>query len=362
MSRAGGGPVELAEAIFYCMPADGPGVPRGGTCDGVTVEEERVMSIGITMGDAGGVGPEIALKSFCEGKLPANAVVIGDMSVLRFCAAATGCKAPLHHVHSVNDTVADALNVLDMNLMTTSDIAIGKTSKQAGKAALAYVNRAVELALRHEISAIVTLPMNKDGTRLSAPDFTGHTEVIAGACGKTDYTMTLVSDRLIVPHVTAHVSLRRALDSLSVERIFNVILLARGIAGRLDRGERVAVMGVNPHAGENGAFGDEEQRIIGPAVERARSGGTEVAGPLPPDTVFMRALRGEFDVVVCMYHDQGHIPMKTIGFDDTVNVTVGLPIVRTSVDHGTAFDIAYKGVVSVGSFVHACELAERLAG
>jgi 4-hydroxythreonine-4-phosphate dehydrogenase len=174
--------------------------------------------------------------------------------------------------------------------------------------------------------------------------------------------MALVSDKLVVPHVTAHMSLRRALDSLSVERILNVILLARGIARRLGRGERVAVMGVNPHAGENGAFGDEELRIIGPAVERARSGGTEVVGPLPPDTVFMRALRGEFDVVVCMYHDQGHIPMKTIGFDDTVNVTVGLPIVRTSVDHGTAFDIAYQGVVSIGSFVHACELAERLAG
>lgn len=319
------------------------------------------MSIGITMGDASGVGPEIVLKSFCEGKLPNDAVVIGDLSVLRFCASAVGCKTPLRAVESVNDLAGDALNVLDMKLMTTSDISIGKVSKQSGKAALGYLNKGVELALQRELSAIVTLPMNKDATRLSTPDFTGHTGVIAKACGKSDYTMTLVSDRLIVPHVTAHLSLREALDSLNVERILNVILLARGIARRLGRGERVAVMGVNPHAGENGAFGDEELRVVGPAVERARSGGTEVAGPLPPDTVFMRALRGEFDVVVCMYHDQGHIPMKTIGFDDTVNVTVGLPIVRTSVDHGTAFDIAYKGVVSIGSFVHACELAKRLA-
>ncbi len=319
------------------------------------------MRLGITLGDASGVGPEILVRTFAQGQLPPNAIVIGDRGVVDYCCRRLGVAVATETIERPEDAQPDVLTVLDAGLLRAEDIAPGEISRESGLAALRYLERAIGLALERRIDAIVTLPMNKEATRLSTPGFTGHTEVIARACGVDAFTMTLISDKLIVPHVTAHVSLRQALDSLSQERIVEVIRLADNACRRLGRGRRIAVMGVNPHAGEAGAFGDEEIRHVAPAVRQAHSEGIDAHGPLPPDTVFMRALRGEFDAVVCMYHDQGHIPMKTIGLDTTVNVTLGLPIVRTSVDHGTAFDIAYSGRASLGSFISATRLAARLA-
>lgn len=317
--------------------------------------------LGITLGDPNGVGPEILLRTFANGLLRYDFCVYGDSMVLRSCARALGLELTIVSIGPGEMSPPGCIAVRDACQLSESQICPGELSAVAGAAALAYLNAAMVDALAGVIDAIVTLPVNKEAVRKTVPDFVGHTDVIAAACGTKDYTMTLISDRLIVPHVTAHVSLRTALDTVSIERIVTVGRLTQSMMKRLDRNGAVAVLGFNPHAGESGAFGTEEREIITPAIEQLHAEGIIVQGPVPPDTAFMRAFRGDFASVICMYHDQGHIAMKTIGFDDGVNVTVGLPIVRTSVDHGTAFDIAWKGVASTGSFENACRLAAQLA-
>jgi 4-phospho-D-threonate 3-dehydrogenase / 4-phospho-D-erythronate 3-dehydrogenase len=317
--------------------------------------------LGITMGDAGGVGPEIVLKAYRDCLLTHRFVVIGDMCILQRCKEVLSYSVDLRVVDRLEDAVPGSFNVYDMRLQVAQDLSIGKVSATAGRAALQYLTSAVRAALDHRISAIVTLPMNKEATRLSTPNFTGHTEVIAEMCGVRDYVMMLASDKLLVTHVSSHVSLKEAIQRVTGERVRTVIELTDAAARKMKRSRKIAVMGLNPHAGEGGAFGTEDRDVILPAVQNAAAKGIDVTGPLPPDTVFMRALRGEFGAVVCMYHDQGHIPMKAVGFENTVNITVGLPIVRTSVDHGTAFDIAYQGVASTGSFVQACTYASQLS-
>jgi 4-hydroxythreonine-4-phosphate dehydrogenase len=216
--------------------------------------------------------------------------------------------------------------------------------------------------LNNEIAAMVTLPMNKEATQLSHPEFVGHTELIAGVCGARDVTIMLVSDQLMVTHVSTHCSLRQAIERCRRDRICRIIQLTCEAASRLIGAPRVAVAGLNPHAGEHGLFGREEIEEIQPAVEWARSAGLPVEGPLPPDTLFHLAVRRKrYDAVVCMYHDQGHIPLKLLDFESGVNVALGLPIIRTSVDHGTAFDIAWQGFASTKSLVAALDLAARLA-
>ena len=318
------------------------------------------MTIGITLGDVSGIGPEIVLKTFLEKKLPPDSLVIGDCSVLEECCRILGWNVPLRPVSSFSAVAGGKLNVYDLKNLDKSEVTPGVMNKQSGFAALEYLRCGVTAALDRKLSAIVTLPMNKEATRLSTPGFTGHTEVIQEMCGGMEFTMTLATDTLLVTHVSSHVSLRDALDRVKRRRIVGVIQLTHGALVKLRRQTRIAVMGLNPHAGEHGAFGSEEELEVAPAVREAQMMGMCAIGPLPPDTVFMRALAGEFDAVVCMYHDQGHIPMKTVGFHDTVQMTVGLPIVRTSVDHGTAFDIAYKGKASIGSFVAACRMAQLL--
>ena len=210
---------------------------------------------------------------------------------------------------------------------------------------------------------MVTLPMNKEATRLSDPHFTGHTELIGELCGIGDVTIMLASEQLIVTHVSTHVSLREAILAAKKDRICTILKLTAEAVRRLRPNPRIAVAGLNPHAGENGLFGDEEIREIRPAVEWARGQGMPIEGPFPPDTIFYMAVRRkQFDAVVCMYHDQGHVPLKLLDFEGGVNITLGLPIVRTSVDHGTAFDIAGKGLASTVSLVRALEYAEKLAG
>ena len=318
--------------------------------------------IGISMGDSSGVGPEILLKAARENRIPVPYVVYGDMVPLQALNEQLGLGLDLRSVASPADCIEGKVNVVDQCLLKAEDLTPGFINKASGQAAREYVIRATKAALAGEIAAIVTLPMNKEATQLSDPGFTGHTELIGELCGSDDVTIMLASPDLIVTHVSTHCSLRQAIERCRKERISRIIELTWHAVQRLNRGTRIAVAGLNPHAGENGLFGSEEIEEIAPAVEWARGQGWNVEGPLPPDTLFyMTVRRNKFDAVVCMYHDQGHIPSKLLDFEGGVNIALGLPIVRTSVDHGTAFDIAWKGVASTTSFEAAIDMAIRLA-
>jgi 4-hydroxythreonine-4-phosphate dehydrogenase len=320
------------------------------------------MILGITMGDSSGVGPEILLRSFAAGQIQHPSIVFGDLDVLRFCNEKLACGVSLAP-HKLSDPLpAHALPVIDHALLTRDQLRIGEVSAASGNAARHYVINAAKAALAGSISAIVTLPMNKEATQKSDPSFIGHTELIGGLCNAPDVTIMLASDQLIVTHVSTHVSLRRAIEMVKKDRICSILELTCEAVARLRPNPRIAVAGLNPHAGENGLFGDEEQREIIPAVAWARARGLPVQGPFPPDTLFHQAVRkNKFDAIVCMYHDQGHVPLKLLDFEAGVNITLGLPIIRTSVDHGTAFDIAWQGIAGTANFVSAVEYAARLA-
>ncbi len=321
------------------------------------------MCLAITMGDSSGVGPEIILKAFAQRELPEDCVVIGDASILQLCNERLGYDVPLHKIADVSERQAGVLNVVDLALLTPDDLRIGEVSQKSGHAALQYVERATHLALAKQVSAIVTLPINKEATRLTVPNFSGHTEYIDELCGTENYTMMLASEQLIVTHVSTHISLRQALDQVTTEKVLNIIRLTHDAVARLRPRNKIAVAGLNPHAGENGSFGSEDLTAIKPAVEAARAEGIDAHGPFPPDTIFFQTVKGKaYDAVVCMYHDQGHIPMKLLDFEGGINVTLGLPIIRTSVDHGTAFDIAWQGKAFTRSLKEACQLAIKLEG
>jgi 4-hydroxythreonine-4-phosphate dehydrogenase len=250
----------------------------------------------------------------------------------------------------------------------------GAVSAEAGRAAYAYIETGVRLCRDGQIDGIVTAPLNKEALAAAGHEHTGHTEILARLSQTQDFAMLLMGKDLLVIHVTTHVALRRVPDLVTRERVLRVIRLAQRVLDGLGRRRgRIAVCGLNPHAGEDGLFGDEEGREIVPAIEAARADGLDVHGPLPADTLFSRARGGEFDIVVAMYHDQGHVPVKTLGFtyDEAsgawtglsgVNVTVGLPFLRVSVDHGTAFDRAWKGIANPESMVEAIEVAVRMLG
>jgi 4-hydroxythreonine-4-phosphate dehydrogenase len=308
--------------------------------------------MGITMGDASGVGPEIVLRRAAAGGL-GDVVVYGDAAILRHGAELLGLDA----------AVVDDLAVVDLGLLTGADHRPGELDAASGAAAKAYVERATDDALAGRTAGVVTMPMNKEATQRSDAGFVGHTELIAQRCGVTDVTMMLTNGALAVTHVSTHCSLRTAIERVQAERVRRVIdLTDEALRGFLDR-PRVAVCGLNPHAGEHGLFGDEDAVHIAPAVESARADGIEASGPHPADTVFFEAVhRQRYDAIVCMYHDQGHAPMKLLAFDTGVNVTLGLPIIRTSVDHGTAFDIAWTGQAFTTSLDHALVYAWQLAG
>ena len=320
------------------------------------------MFIGITMGDASGIGPELVLKAFMEGSLKGDFIVVGDYKILEYCNDLLDIGASLHPIESLSQYRSNFLNVYDLGLMEKSALNIGQVSKASGYSAYRYVEKATNMALEGSINAIVTLPMNKEATRLSFPDFTGHTELIAEICGQKNFTMMLASDKLIVTHVSTHVSMQEAIAAVKKERVLSVIKLTHDSLSSFIEKPKIAVAGLNPHAGENGAFGREEIEEISPAILAAQEAGMDVVGPIPPDTVFIKAVKKEYDAVVCLYHDQGHIPMKLLDFDSGVNVTLGLKVIRTSVDHGTAFDIAYKGIASTKSLVSAYNFARRLVG
>ncbi|MBY0502492.1 MAG: 4-hydroxythreonine-4-phosphate dehydrogenase PdxA [Bryobacteraceae bacterium] len=315
--------------------------------------------IGVTMGDASGVGPEILLKGARE--IPVPYVVYGDLVPLQLLNQQLSLGLDLVAISSVAEWQPDKVSILDGAYLQEADLTPGKISASAGRAAREYVVRATHAALAGEIRAMVTLPMNKEATQLSDPHFTGHTELIGEICGSDDVTIMLASPDLIATHVSTHCSLRQAIERCQQPRIRRIIELTWHAAKRLQPGARVAVAGLNPHAGENGLFGREEIDEIRPAVEWAQAQGWNVEGPLPPDTLFYLAVRRKkYDAVVCMYHDQGHIPSKLLDFEGGVNIALGLPIVRTSVDHGTAFDIAWQGIASTRSFAAAVSMALRL--
>ena len=319
------------------------------------------MLIGITMGDACGIGPEIFLRSAAANSLPHPYVLFGDLGVLEFARDELNLNLDFQPITSVKDTKPGRLNVFDCREPRRTDITIGKVSAKAGAAAVKYVEVATQHALEEKIDAIATLPINKAACRHTFPNFQGHTELIADMCGVADYVLSLVAPKLVVTHVSTHVSLKNAVNLVRRERVLSVLQMTHAAASKLFPRARIAVAGLNPHAGEDGAFGNEEIEKIIPAIREAQHQGIDAHGPIAPDTLFMKALAGDFDAVVCMYHDQGHIPMKLHGFHKTVNVTLGLPIIRTSVNHGTGFDIAYKGIASTQNFMCAFDLAAKLA-
>ncbi len=319
--------------------------------------------LAITIGDVCGVGPEILLRTAAAGTLPAGAVAYGDLPALELCRETLGLDVAIQAVAGPEEAAAGgALKVIDAGLLQRGDITVGRISGPCGAAAVEYVRQATLDALAGKVAGIVTLPINKEASRGAHPDFQGHTELIAGLCGSERYTMMLASPKMIVTHVSTHVSLAEAIRRVTTERVLEVIELSVAPTTRLRGRARIAVAGLNPHAGEHGAFGREDIEAIGPAVERARERGIDAHGPIAPDTLFLKAAKGEYDAVVCMYHDQGHIPMKLHGFADAVNITIGLPIIRASVDHGTAFDIAWQGKADTANFATACAMAEKLIG
>ncbi len=322
----------------------------------------RPEVFGITMGDASGVGPEILLKAFASGAIRHPVVAFGDLAALEKYNRELNLGATLRRVSRPEASAPGVLNVIDSALLDASGVTPGKLNAASGAAARDYVVRATRAALAGEIAAIVTLPMNKEATQLTDPSFVGHTELIGGLCGARDVTILLASGDLVVTHVSTHCSLAEAIRRAKRERIQTIVSLTCDAMRRLTPAPRVAVAGLNPHAGENGLFGDEEIREIRPAVEWARARGLPVEGPFPPDTLFYMAVRQKkFDAIVCMYHDQGHVPLKLLDFENGVNVALGLPIIRTSVDHGTAFDIAGTGRAGAVSFLRALDFAARLA-
>jgi 4-hydroxythreonine-4-phosphate dehydrogenase len=320
------------------------------------------MIIGVTTGDSCGIGPEVLLKAFslCEIRHPL--VVYGDIGILDYYNDILGYRVPLTPVAEPLQYRAGSLNVIDAGILRRGQLTVGKINEESGRAAREYVLSAARDALAGRIDAMVTLPLSKEATRLSDPGFTGHTELIGDLCGVKDVTIMLASEHLIVTHVSTHVSLTEAINLVRKDRICTIIRLTWEALRKLKPEPRIAVAGLNPHAGENGLFGDQEGREIRPAVEWAQSQGMPLEGPFPPDTVFYLSVRQKrFDAVVCMYHDQGHIPIKLLDFEGGVNITLGLPIVRTSVDHGTAFDIAGRGIASTRSFVRALDYAALLS-
>lgn len=317
--------------------------------------------LAVTMGDGNGVGPEIALNAFKKGELSSESyAVVGDYSVLDYCNTKLGLAVPLHKMTSLADEEKDALNIYDLGLLKADQITPGQINRDVAAASREYVAEASRMALDNKFSALVTLPVNKEAIRLSDANFTGHTELIADICGQSNYTMMLASDKLTVTHVSTHVSMEQSIKNVKKERVYDVIKLTHDALARFKEQPRIAVAGLNAHSGEGGAFGRQEIDEIIPAIEAANKAGMCCTGAVPPDTVFLRASKGEFDAVVCMYHDQGHIPMKLLDFEGGVNVTLGLKVVRTSVDHGTAYDIAYKNIASTGSLAAAFEYGRKI--
>ena len=324
-------------------------------------------TIGITIGDAAGVGPEIVAKTLADRGWyeRCRPLVIGDVAIVARAMRLTASPQRLRVVTELDRWVpdADCLDVDDLALLDPAEVPFGVLSAKAGDAAFRYLERANALAIGGQLDAICTAPLNKEALHAGGHRYPGHTEILAELSGTREFAMMLVAPQLRVIHVTTHIGLVDAIKRVTPQRVHTVIRLAHETLTRAGMARpRIGVCGINPHAGEHGLFGyGEEEKQIQPGVERARAEGIAVDGPLPADTLFFRAARGDFDIVVAMYHDQGHGPIKVLGLEAGVNITVGLPYIRTSVDHGTAFDIAGTGKADAGSMNAALAAAIELA-
>ena len=323
--------------------------------------------IGVTMGDPAGIGPEICAKALTSPEVLkfSNCILIGDRKALRQGLKTAGIDGV--EINPISDPTnakfsRGTIDLIDLDNVDVGHLKLGQVSKAAGKAAVAYLEKAITLAKDGKIDAISTAPINKEAIQKAGYKFQGHTEILAKRTGAKNYGMLFVSDKLWVMLVTAHLPLREVSRRLKKENIVRAIKLAHETLLRL-RGKkpRIGVAGLNPHAGEGGIFGSEEKQIIRPAVEEAKKSGINVTGPISPDAIFYLANAGMYDLVVAMYHDQGLIPLKLLSFNRSVNVTVGLPIIRTSVDHGTGFDIVGKGWANPQSLIEAIQVAAHFA-
>jgi 4-hydroxythreonine-4-phosphate dehydrogenase len=317
------------------------------------------LPIAITMGDACGIGPEIIAKLYAEAELLQPTLVIGDEGILRRAVRSLALPLTVAAIDSPEDfqPAPNTIHVISLSRLP-DDLPFGQLDARSGKAAFDYIWTAIDLALQNRIRAVVTAPINKEALRLAGFRYPGHTEILADFSETKDFAMMLMNDDLRVILVTIHVSLREAIEQLTMKRELMTIRLAHRAMTQLGIAKpRIAVAGLNPHAGEHGLFGSEDESIVKPAIQQAQVEGINASGPWPGDTIFMHARRGKFDIVVAQYHDQGLIPVKYLGVDEGVNITVGLPFVRTSVDHGTAFDIAGTGKASHASLRVAVEQA-----
>lgn len=324
------------------------------------------LPLALTMGDPCGIGPEILAMGFGSGALEGG-FVVGDAAVMRRAVRLVGGRLPVVTLDATSDVSAcppECVPVLEAAGLPTDVAAVplGRVDARAGAAAAACVRHAISLARAGEVSAMVTAPLHKEALAAAGEPYPGHTELLQAEAGAPAVRMMLANDELKTVLVSIHVSLRRAIDLVTREAVLETLRIAHRSAAAWGQPQpRIAVAGLNPHAGEGGLFGDEEQRFIAPAIEAARAEGIDARGPYAPDTVFMRARRGEFDLVIAQYHDQGLIPVKYLGVEQGVNVTLGLPFVRTSPDHGTAFDLAGTGRADPSSLIAAARMARKLA-
>lgn len=321
--------------------------------------------LAITMGDAAGVGPEIIALALEEQQEGLRYVVLGDIDRLRAGARKAGSSTRYKvAAGSVEDVLAIKGRIPVINVpLGEGAIPFGRLSAVAGECAYQCLIKAIDLAMDGDIDAIVTAPLNKESIHLAGHAFPGHTEILAHRTGAPDTVMMLVAGGMRALHVTTHIPIAEVPAMMTKERIVRVLNLGDAALKNMGlKDPSFAVAGLNPHAGESGIFGAEEEQVIIPAIKAAEQMGIRVAGPLPPDVVFLKMHRGKYDAVIAMYHDQGHIPLKLLAFESGVNVTLGLPIIRTSVDHGTAFDIAGKGLADPGSLIEAIRLAGTMIG
>ena len=328
------------------------------------MSSKSALPIALTMGDPAGIGSEIIALSLENEDLRQRCIVVGDVDRLRAGARKAGSPVKYRRIKSPAEAgkYDGKVPVVDLKVVP-KNLAFGVLSKDGGEAAFASLIKAIDLSMAAEVAAIVTAPINKESLHLAGHSYPGHTEILAERTGAPDYVMMLAAGSMRVLHVTTHIRMSQVPESITTERILRVLELGQKALRDMGVDEpRFGVAGLNPHAGEGGIFGDEEELIIAPAIEKAKKMGIDAIGPVPPDIVFLRMNRGHYDAVIAMYHDQGHIPLKLLAFESGVNVTLGLPIIRTSVDHGTAFDIAGKGLADPGSMVEAIGLAISMTG
>ncbi|MDQ0322641.1 4-hydroxythreonine-4-phosphate dehydrogenase [Pararhizobium capsulatum DSM 1112] len=320
---------------------------------------DRNAKVAVTLGDPAGVGPEVIIKALAA--LPPEErqdfVIVGNTEALERAGKATGISLRFGPVASEDGSVI-AVDEVPLNAALPE---IGKVSPIAGDACVRYISRAVDLAMAKDADVIVTAPINKEAMNLAGHHYDGHTGLLAHLTGSKSSFMLLASERLNTIHVSTHISLRGAIDRAKTERVLATIEAGHKHFLRLGKKARIAVAGINPHCGENGLFGTEDSEFLAPAVELAQAKGIDVVGPISADTVFARAYNGAFDLVIAQYHDQGHIPIKLVAFDTAVNVSLGLPIDRVSVDHGTAFDIAGTGKANHVNMLSAIAYARLMA-